>query len=776
MQPFELPQFYTPYPARLNPHLEAAREHSKAWAREMGMIECRYDRREAIWTEEVLDAHDYALLCAYTHPDTTASMLDVITDWYVWVFYFDDYFLDRFKRTGDIKGAAEYLARLPSFMPVDSGGRTPPPESTSPVELGLVDLWSRTVPAMSEAWRARFHESTANLLAASLWELANINQSRVPNPIDYIAMRRKVGGAPWSADLVEYAAGAEVPARVAGTRPLRVLKETFSDAVHLRNDIFSYQRETEQEGEVNNGVLVTERFLEVTPQEAADITNDQLTSRLHQFENTTLTELPPLFEEHSLTAPERARVLAYVKGLQDWQSGGHEWHMRSSRYMNKGGTAGDARPGGQSGLSGIPGIGNPIGLANPLGLTAPLGLGTSAVRLRQLGGTGPRPAPAGGLLTHYGPGSFGAPDGGEAFALPDFYMPYEAALNPAVDGLRQHAKDWAREQGMLGEGVWTESAFDSFDLGLFTALTHPRLPRAALELVDDWHVWGWYFDDFVMEAFETRRDEAGVRLLVDRLLQFMPDDPADMPVAASAVERGLADVWSRTVASLGTEQRAGIRDAVDRYNRYRLWEMAHIAQDRVPDPVDYIEMRRSSTSFTPELIRHTSGGADLPPEVLESEPVRALVDTFCDIGPLRNDIYSYTKEIQREGGVLNGVHIVQRFLDCDLEHAVTVLNDLVSARIRQFERVIAEDLPALSDDLGLPESARDSLTAWVTSLCAYLPGELRWHCSTGRYTGQVREAMLTQPPVVATPSVPRGPTGLGTTAIRPWATRATVRS
>jgi len=47
-------------------------------------------------------------------------------------------------------------------------------------------------------WRHRFAESTKNLLDESLWELANINEGRVPNPIEYVEMRRKVGGAPWS--------------------------------------------------------------------------------------------------------------------------------------------------------------------------------------------------------------------------------------------------------------------------------------------------------------------------------------------------------------------------------------------------------------------------------------------------------------------------------------------------------------------------------------------------------------------------------------------------
>ena len=69
MQPFELPAFYMPYPARLNPHLEAARIHSKAWAYEIGILKAQKDSKEgAVWDEHDFDSHDYALLCSYTHP------------------------------------------------------------------------------------------------------------------------------------------------------------------------------------------------------------------------------------------------------------------------------------------------------------------------------------------------------------------------------------------------------------------------------------------------------------------------------------------------------------------------------------------------------------------------------------------------------------------------------------------------------------------------------------------------------------------------------------
>ncbi|WP_445271891.1 terpene synthase family protein, partial [Streptomyces bambusae] len=327
-QPFRLPDFYLPYPARLNPHLEAARTQSRQWARDFGMLE-----GSGIWEQSDLDAHDYALLCAYTHPDCDADALALVTDWYVWVFFFDDHFLEVFKRTQDLDGAKAYLDRLAAFMPMDLAGGFPEP--ANPVEAGLKDLWLRTVPAMSAGWRERFAESTRNLLDESMWELHNIDIGRVANPLEYVEMRRKVGGAPWSAGLVEYVA-AEVPDRVAHARPLAVLRDAFADAVHIRNDLFSYQREVEDEGELSNAVLVLETFLGCTTQEAADLAGDLLTSRLHQFEHTALTEVPALAAEHALTPAELAAVLAYAKGLQDWQAGGHEWHTVSSRYMNEG--------------------------------------------------------------------------------------------------------------------------------------------------------------------------------------------------------------------------------------------------------------------------------------------------------------------------------------------------------------------------------------------------------------------------------------------------------
>ncbi|MGW6054694.1 terpene synthase family protein [Streptomyces sp. NPDC055189] len=723
-QPFELPTFYLAHPASLNPHVEGAREHSGTWARDMGMLE-----GSGVWEQRDLDAHDYALLCAYTHPDCDGPTLSLVTDWYVWVFFFDDHFLELFKRTRDREGGKAYLERLPAFMPLDLSA--PVPEPTNPVEAGLADLWARTVPHMSTDWRARFAESTENLLNESLWELSNINEGRVANPVEYIEMRRKVGGAPWSAGLVEYATGAEVPAAVAGSRPLRVLKESFSDAVHLRNDLFSYQREIEEEGELSNGVLVLEKFLHCTTQEAADAVNDLLTSRMQQFENTALTELAPLFVQSGLPAKECADVLAYTKGLQDWQSGGHEWHMVSSRYMNKGG-------------------------ASPSPLAGPTGPGTSTAGIKALiAATGAERLRA---HTHV-PFQRVGPS-----RLPDFDLPFETRLSPHLAAVRPLTVDWADRMGMLGpqpgvpgSDIWDARKVHGYDFPLCAAGIHPDADLEALVLSSAWLTWGTYGDDYFPAVFGRPRDLAGAKLCNDRLSLFMPLDLDGMPVPVSAMERGLADLWVRTAAPMDREARRTLRTAVEVMTAAWLWELDNQAQNRIPDPVDYIEMRRLTfgSPLTMSLCR-LGHGPKVPQEIYRTGPMRSLENSAGDYSALMNDVFSYQKEIEYEGELHNGILVVQNFFDCDYPTALGIIDDLMKSRLSQFQHVVAHELPVLYDDFGLPQETRDILDGYVRELENWMAGIYTWHRDCRRY----REEHLSHGPL-------RAPSGFGMAAVRP---------
>jgi germacradienol/geosmin synthase len=723
-QPFVLPDFYVPYPARLNPHAGTARAHTREWARGMGMLE-----GSGIWEERDLEAHDYAGLCAYTHPDCDAETLNLVTDWYVWVFFFDDHFLEVFKRTQDREGGKAYLGRLAAFMPQTPGA--PLPEPVNPVEAGLADLWTRTVPHMGPGWRSRFTESTRNLLNESLWELSNINEGRIANPVEYIEMRRKVGGAPWSAQLVEYAAGAELPPRVALSRPVRVLTDAFADAVHLRNDLFSYQREVEDEGELSNGVLVLETFLGCGTQEAAEAVNDLLTSRLQQFENTALTEVPALCAAQGLGPAEAAAVALYAKGLQDWQSGGHEWHLRSSRYMNEGLAPRSPSPGG---------------------------LGTSALDFRTVFG---RPAAARLRgLTHV-PHRPTGPS-----LLPEFELPFPLALSPHHALARDRSVAWADRMGLLGD-IWDGPMLRGFDFALCAAGLDPDATAEELELSTAWLTWGTYGDDYYPKVYGVPRNTAGAAIATARLKECMPlERPEDAPAfAVSPMERALADLWARTAGPMDPPARQEFRTAVEVMLESWLWELHNQTQHRVPDPVDYVEMRRATfgSDLTMLLSRLRHRGR-LPEGLLSSGTVRSLECSAQDWACLLNDLFSYQKEVEIEGEVHNAVLVVETFFGCGYPEAVGVVDDLMKGRLRQFLHVKEHELPVLCDDFGLDDEERAVLDTYVREMEDWLASILHWHRKARRYgPDDVRSGAGSALFRSAPHHVPRG---LGTAAAR----------
>lgn len=716
MQPFELPDFYMPWPARVNPNLDAARTHSKVWAREMGILDTpKADNTPAIWDENDFDKHDYALFCSYIHPEASSPELNLMTDWNVWGFYVDDYFVQVFMQSNEKNyvGAKKYLDQMLLFMPVNLNSI---PIPNNPTERGLADVWLRTASTKSEAWRCRIIESTRSLFEACIWELENMSQQRLANPIEYIAVRRQVGGALWSADLVEHVMSIEIPERIAYTRPMQVLKDTFADGVHLRNDIFSYEREVIKEKQVTNAVLVFERFLDVDTQRAANLVNDLITSRVHRFEHIVLTELAAIFQEYALDPMEQASVFTYIRGLQDFQAGAHEWHIQTGRYMNPS-NAKQTSNLGDSFLSSLPGLGTASMRITPATLQL------SMNRFKNYNHT---------PYKNVGPTH-----------LPQFYMPFTAQTNPNLEIVRHHSRAWAHKVGLLDVlpghpevFIWDKHRFDATDLALLCAIAYPNMAAAELNLTACWMIWATYTDDYFARLYWRTNDIAGAKIAHARLSEFMPIESSSAPAATplTPVERGLADLWACATKSLSINDRRSFRKSIEGLIGSWIWELADQMQNRIPDPVDYIELRRKTfgVEFILVFIRFGKGQA-IPADVYRTCTMQELSKAAGDYIWMINDIMSYQKEIEFDGEMHNGVLVIENFLNCDRKQAVETVNKLMTARIEQFEYIVKTELPILFENFNLDKKAREQLLLYVEELQRYMCSALLWHVKTGRY-------------------------------------------
>jgi germacradienol/geosmin synthase len=91
-----------------------------------------------------------------------------------------------------------------------------------------------------------------------------------------------------------------------------------------------------------------------------------------------------------------------------------------------------------------------------------------------------------------------------------------------------------------------------------------------------------------------------------------------------------------------------------------------------------------------------------------------------------------------------------------------VVGDLMDARMRLFQHVLAVELPVLLDTMKLGPAVRAALWDHARTLQNWLAGILNWHQGCHRYA----EADLLGHALPAPPKPFRGPAGLGTSAAR----------
>ncbi|MDA2803360.1 terpene synthase family protein [Nocardiopsis suaedae] len=700
-QPYVVPDLYRPYPARLNVNVHAARTRAKEWAKGVGMLAGPGGRAGGEWPESEFDALDAGLLGAYAHPDASAAELELLTQWYTWLFFLAAHFRGERRSGAGGEGRDRLLHLVDPIGGAGSGGHhAPSPRSAA--EAGLSDLWPRTAAIASDAWRDGFAAATRALIRSAA-EREGRSGGDIPHPLELFADRRTSGAATWATHLVGLVSPGAPPERVLRTPRFASLRACFSDAAHLANDLYSYRKEIEEEGRPDNAVMSVERFLHRSPQEAAELVNRVRTARMRRFEEMSATEAPAWVADHGLTPGECAAIAVNVKGLQDWQAGTVEWHERTGRY----------RPTAQRG-SGVP--------TGPAPHPPPVLIGPTL-----------RPHP------HAHSPTFLPPSLDHPFRLPPFEQPWAHRINPHVDTARREARNWARETGLLAPPLWTDATFTADDRPLFTALTRPdaseeEVCRAAL-----WDVCLAAIDDHFVAAYKAKRDVPAARAFVERVPELMPipssTPPTHSPLSSlSSIEHAITSLWHKTSADMPEALRHRFRSAVADFAGANLWELDNIVRGRPPDPVEHGEMRRTTSGADLSIaLMPGSPDLDLPTAVLRSAPLRTMREAFADTAGIRNDIHSYRMETEEEGEVCNGVLATERFLDCTVQEAVDVAYAAFTAGIEDFQEAETA-LPGMLDRLSADTATRESVHRHVEALKTWMAGANEWYRRTHRYT------------------------------------------
>ncbi|EDY49638.1 terpene synthase family protein [Streptomyces clavuligerus] len=373
-------EFALPWPLRVSPHLDAAREHNLEWMSARGLLAPEERERYLRW--------QLAEVSAYFYPEASEEGLFLATDLMGWYFSpFDDQFDGLLG--GIPRAAAEVLGQFAALLHradtgastgpgtgADTGASTGPdigantgadtgpdigantgadtgPDigantgadtgtgtSAGPGRQGepaveaFTDLWRRWTAGMSPHWTARTTGNWCQYLAVYLTEAQiRAGQHSTGGVDEHLWRRRRSISAYVLNDLYERVSGFEVPPLAWHSQALTALRDTAADIVSISNDVASVEKEEADGTGGNNLLLILERDHGMNRDQSlaeAVARTRELATRFRGLEphaHALARCLPP---------DQETAVLRYIVLLQDFMAGNDRWERTSHRYTVSG--------------------------------------------------------------------------------------------------------------------------------------------------------------------------------------------------------------------------------------------------------------------------------------------------------------------------------------------------------------------------------------------------------------------------------------------------------
>ena len=320
-----LPALFVPFPSAINEYADSVHQRTTEWLRRFMVLanETAYRRFSDI---------KIGRLAARFHPEAPLDALQLISDWYGWMFFWDD----QRDETEIGKQPSLLAARNVGFLEVltDAGS-----SESDPLARALRDLRERLLAkATTQAWMRRFVGSIEEHFASTVWEATNRSLGVTPDIDSYVRMRPVTGGLNIDTQFIEIAERAYPPPKIWSDDTVRGMVLASNNAVCWANDMFSLEKELRR-NDVHNLVLILQLEQGLTLQAAFDRAIEMHNSEVRAF-------LDSASRLRQLDGPVDDVLRRFVTILQTRMSGFVDWARESGRYHSPVST-GQPRIGGQ---------------------------------------------------------------------------------------------------------------------------------------------------------------------------------------------------------------------------------------------------------------------------------------------------------------------------------------------------------------------------------------------------------------------------------------------
>jgi 5-epi-alpha-selinene synthase len=316
-----LPDLYVPFPSAINEHADAVHQRTTEWLRRSLVLadEAAYRRFSGI---------KIGRLAARFHPDVPLDALQLISDWYGWMFFWDDQ-----RDETEIGKQPSLLAdRNVGFLEVLTGSGRP---ERSPLARALWDLRERLLAEVAtEAWMRRFVGSIEEHFASTVWEATNRSLGITPDIDSYVRMRPVTGGLNIDTQFIEIAENAYPPPKIWRNDTVLRMVLASNNAVCWANDIFSLEKEIRR-NDVHNLVLILQQEQGLTLQAALERAIE-----MHNAEVRVFIDSASQLQRSDGAIDGVLRRFATI--LQTRMRGFVDWAHESGRYRSSVGVGGSS--------------------------------------------------------------------------------------------------------------------------------------------------------------------------------------------------------------------------------------------------------------------------------------------------------------------------------------------------------------------------------------------------------------------------------------------------